>query len=306
MEWKCAFRPTLPIPVPQGDHALYKQKMEKFFCAFESLPLSPRFPLDQPEEMEDYDTVVVGSDEVWNLFHPWYARCALFFGDDVKAKRLISYAASFGTYHAWNGLNQEWADRLRNFDSISVRDENSWWVIKSALEFEPDVVLDPCLQFPPQPEGPWRGPQQPFIAVYGHNFSENFMRQARRYADARRLPLVSVGYRNDWADGQWIEAGPHDFAHFMARAEAVVTNFFHGCVFSMLNAKPFVCEPTSYRSNKIMDLIAGLGAQKHMVSYESPAEIYDACLSKLIAPEILQKIESLRSASNSYLDKALS
>ena len=54
--------------------------------------------------MESYDLVVVGSDEVWNLHHPWYGGCSLFYGDGINARRLVSYAASFGNYSAWNGL----------------------------------------------------------------------------------------------------------------------------------------------------------------------------------------------------------
>jgi hypothetical protein len=170
--------------------------------------------------MESYDLVVVGSDEVWNLSHPWYGRCALFYGEGVRAQQLASYAASFGNYDAAWGLESQWADKLRDFDAISVRDQNSRAIIRQSLGFDPVLVLDPCLQFSPQAEGPWHGPEQPFVAVYGHNFSAAFSRQARAWAESRGLKLVSIGYRNDWANEQWIEAGPHDFAHEDAPAAA--------------------------------------------------------------------------------------
>jgi hypothetical protein len=109
-EWKCGFRPVLPTPVPKSDYPLYRAKMEAFFDAFCTLPLSRRFDLQHPEEMESYDLVVVGSDEVWNLMHPWYGRCALFYGEGVRAQRLVSYAASFGNYDATWGLEPQWAD----------------------------------------------------------------------------------------------------------------------------------------------------------------------------------------------------
>src|SRR3954465_15607437 len=48
-EWKCAYRPTLPTHVPESDYPLYREKIEKFFRIFETMPLSPRFPLDEPE-----------------------------------------------------------------------------------------------------------------------------------------------------------------------------------------------------------------------------------------------------------------
>jgi hypothetical protein len=304
-EWKCGFRPVLPTSIPKKDYLLYGLKMLKFFRTFASLPRSPRFALDHPAEMEHFDLVVVGSDEVWNLRHPWYGGCALFFGAGVRARRLASYAASFGNYGASKGLDQTWTDRLLKFASISVRDENSRGLIKTALGFEPELVLDPCLQFLPRPEGRWHGPQRPFVAVYGHNFSEAFSLEVRRWARSRRYLLVSIGYRNAWADRQWITAGPHDFARFIARAHAVATNFFHGCVFALRHAKPFVCEISPYRSLKVQNLMATVGGARHLVSDDTPAATYEAHLGEPLEPGILQKIDCLRHRSEAYLDEAL-
>ena len=304
-EWKCGFRPVLPTAVPKRDYLLYGVKMLKFFRTFAALPRSPRFALEQPAELECFDLVVVGSDEVWNLQHPWYGGCALFFGSGVRVRRLVSYAASFGNYAASHGLDQTWADRLRAFASISVRDDNSRRLIKAALGLEPALVLDPCLQFHPRPAGRWRGPRRPFVAVYGHNFSAAFSREVRRWATSRRYQLVSIGYRNAWADTQWITADPHDFAHGIARAHAVATNFFHGCVFALRYAKPLVCELSPYRSVKVQDLMAMVGGDGHLVSADTPAATYDTRLGQPLAPGILQRIDCLRRRSEAYLDTAL-
>lgn len=72
-EYRVALRPTLPTPVPPEDSKAYARKTRKFLEDFERLPLSQPFSLDRPEEMEPFDAMVVGSDEVWNLRHPWYA-----------------------------------------------------------------------------------------------------------------------------------------------------------------------------------------------------------------------------------------
>ncbi|WP_242916201.1 polysaccharide pyruvyl transferase family protein [Pontibacter liquoris] len=306
-EWTCAFQPVLPTHVPKSDYPLYREKILKFFEAFRTLPLSPRFQLDNPAEMEPYDAVVVGSDEVWNLAHPWYNQCPLFYGEGLRAERLISYAASFGNYDAAWGLEQVWAERLRNFDMISVRDENSQAIVRNALGIEPDMVLDPCLQFPIQAEAHNLDKlHKPYVAVYGHNFSDFFTQEIREWASKRQLPLISIGYRNDWADEQWLTADPHEFAHFIAGAQAVVTNFFHGCVFSLINAKPFACEASPYRSNKLKGLMAKVGGEKHLIWEGTPAAVFDARLGEPLDPDILQKIEQLRHTSDAFLDRALS
>lgn len=306
-EWKCALQPVLPLSVPRSDHKLYREKIKGFFKVFDTLPLSARFPLDEPEQMESYDVVVVGSDEVWNLSHPWYGANPLFYGDGIKAERLISYAASFGNYASSWGLDQKWADKLRNFDSISVRDENSKHIIENIVGVDAEMVLDPCLQFSIHAErrqsAHW---QKPFVAVYGHNFSPSYVRKVQSWARKRDLPLVSIGYRNDWADEQWITADPHDFAHSIARSEAVVTNFFHGCIFALRNEKPFVCETSPYRSYKVNGLMMKIGGEMHLVADATPAAVLESHLNNPVNPRILQKIARLRESSNEYLDAALS
>ncbi|TDH25257.1 polysaccharide pyruvyl transferase family protein [Segetibacter sp. 3557_3] len=304
-EWKCAFQPVLPTAVPPSDRPLYREKVIKFFKTFQTMPLSPRFELDHPDAMEEYDVVVVGSDEVWNLFHPWYGKCPLFYGDGLKAKRLVSYAASFGNQPADYGLDPLWAAKLRNFDLISVRDDNSKKIIQDALGIDPPMVLDPCLQFDFAPDPREHTHlQEPYVAVYGHNFTDAFARQIRSWASDKGLPLVSIGYRNDWADEQWLTADPHDFAHFMANAQVVATNFFHGCVFALRNAKPFVCETTPYRTNKLKGLMSKIGGEHHLLPEDAPAANFAARLGEPLNPEILTQINRLRQASNAYLQKA--
>jgi hypothetical protein len=305
-EWKCGYRPVLPTHVPESDFALYREKMEKFFRVFDTMPLSKSFPLDQPEQMEEYDMVVVGSDEVWNLYHPWYGKHPLFYGEGINAKSLISYAASFGNFPSSVGLSTEWSDKLRKFDHISVRDENSRTIIQQALGFVPEMVLDPCLQFPVIPDSrSLNNLQEPYVAVYGHNFSEYFIREIKNWAKRRNLQLVSIGYRNDWADQQWLTADPHDFAAFMSNAAAVATNFFHGCVFALNNARPFVCETTPYRSNKLQGLMNKIGGEGHLVRENTPFPVYDARLSQPVDQGILEKINHLRQSSNAFLQRAL-
>jgi Polysaccharide pyruvyl transferase len=301
-EWRCALQPTLPTPVPSRDRPLYRSKVHKFAAAVEGLPRSPTFDLHDPTSIDAYDTVVVGSDEVWNLQHPWYGGSALFFGVGLRARRLVSYAGSFGNYDAGQGLPAVWADRLRTFHAISVRDDNSREIVARAIGAVPAVVLDPCLLFPPSPSPACGGPDRPFILVYGHNFSPWFVDEIRRTASARGLVTVSVSYRNDWADLQWIDAGPHNFAHAMSRARAVATNFFHGCVFALLNRAPFVCETSAYRRNKIKYLLSAIGGDRHLVSWRTPRHLYGTLLAEPPDQELDRRIDALRCTSTAFLD----
>ena len=304
-EWRCALH---PIPdAPPGQHrSAYVEKARKFFAAFDGLPLSRPFPLLEPQQSEPCDVVLVGSDEVWNLRHPWYGGKGVFYGDGLNAKRLASYAASFGNQSASGGLDDYWGSRLERFDAISVRDKNSQTLVAEATGRMPALVLDPCLQFAHLiPKTPLPNASGPYAIVYGHGFPQWLADAVVAWAKAHDVRLVSLGYENAWAHEQCIEAGPMEFAALMAGSRAVITNFFHGCVFALVNGKPFVTAPSDYRFNKVRDLVAALGAERHMVSLETEQPEYDRILDEGLDPQIAHSIAALRVQSDTYLDHVL-
>jgi len=308
-EWRCAFQPLLPDRSRRDELPQYGAKARKMIRAADALPSSAPFPLDRPEEAEDYAAIVVGSDEVWNMRHPWYGGCGAFYGDGLPARRLVSYAASFGNHDASEGLHPFWADKLRRFDAISVRDRNSREMLRAALGMEPELVLDPVLQFPVAREAVERGADaeaagEPYIAVYGHSFPDWYARAVRRAADEAGLKLVSIGYRNDWADEQRIDAGPDEFARAIAGAEALATNFFHGCVFALLFERPFACVASSYRANKLRDLMEKVGAEERLVFEDRESEIA-GLLAEPVGSAVGARIAELRGQSSAYLSRAL-
>jgi hypothetical protein len=304
-EWHCAFQPGLPTRTPRRELPAYKAKGRKFLAAFDELPLSPRFPLGGPDVVRGYDAVVVGSDEVWNFRHPWYSGASLFWGDRVEAERLVSYAASFGNHDAADGMGPEWAERLDRFSAISVRDDNSRALVDGALGTAPPLVLDPVLQFPDVARAEPAEAAGRYALIYGHGLPDWLAARVRRWADASGTRLVSIGYSTPWADEQWIDAGPAEFASAVAGAQALVTNFFHGCVFALANGKPFAAAPSEYRANKIRDLVAKLDARHRVVEEGSSDEQIAALLNTPIEPDVSARIDRLRASSQAFLDAAL-
>jgi hypothetical protein len=301
-EARCALQPELPRRTPRRLVKSYASKARKFAQAVAALPLSRRFPLDRPEGAGEYDAIVVGSDEVWNFHHPWYGSKPIFFGDKLKTGRLISYAASFGNHSAWRGIHPEWASKLGRFSQISVRDENSRHLVLGGTAREPTVVLDPVLQFGRRPDNASSGD---YAVVYGHSFPAWLKRLVRRWAERRGFKLLSVGYSNDWADEQLIACGPIEFARIMAGARAVVTNFFHGCVFALLHGKPWASCPSDYRAIKIPDLAATLGAEHRLIDEQTPPAMLAELLETPLQQGVAATIDRLRARSDAFLDAAL-
>lgn len=304
-EWRCALRPQLPIATRKEDHPLFRRKILAFFEAFERLPLSAPISLERPVLPCGLDLLLVGSDEIWNLKHPWYGGCPLFFGEGLPGDRIASYAASFGNLAAQQ-LDNFWAQRLARFTHISVRDFNSRNILRRALGIDPPIVLDPCLLFP-DAIAPVRAERVigPYAVVYGHGFPVWLQKAIRSWAAQRDITLLSIGYRNDWVDKNWMDAGPDAFAGVFEDAEAVITNFFHGCVFSLVNGKPFVCVLTDYRANKIRDLAATVGMEHHIVGETTPPAQLRANLNEPLDETLPSRIRDLRRRSIAYLHHVL-
>ncbi|PPQ38522.1 Polysaccharide pyruvyl transferase family protein WcaK [Rhodoblastus acidophilus] len=298
-ELRCALSPHLPQPTRAEDIPAYVRKVRGFRRAVARLPLSPRFPLDSPAQAQPCDVVLVGSDEIFNLHHPWYGGTPAFFGEGFSQRR-VAYAASFGNQTV--ALDAFWSARLANFAALSVRDRTALALVSATGLPPPELVLDPCLLNPPVAPPVARRAQQNFVVVYGHGFPHWFAEAARFWAGAKNMRLVSVGYRNDWADEQRIDADPETFRDLMASCAAVATDFFHGCVFAVLNRKPFACVATSYRHNKLRDLCALLGLDDRLAA---EASAVPRGLSEPPAGDVHDRVVALRARSECFLDLAL-
>ena len=98
------------------------------------------------------DTLVIGSDEVFNCIQSYpvgYSK--QLFGDGYEDNKLVSYAASFGStcYEDLvnTGIEKEIKIMLSKFAAISVRDENSAYIVKQLLGYAPEIHMDPVLMY---------------------------------------------------------------------------------------------------------------------------------------------------------------
>jgi hypothetical protein len=146
--------------------------------------------------------------------------------------------------------------------------------------------------------------QRPYVLVYGNRYRQELITAARDWARRRNLRIISVGYRNDWTDESLISAGPHDFVRLYREASAVVTTYFHGCVFSLRYRRPFVAQLSDYRANKVRGLLTLLGATHRIFDPANPENV-DTLLSTPVERSITDTIDRIRSASRAFLNKCL-
>lgn len=202
---------------------------------------------------DDYDAFVVGSDQVWR---PVYSPCITnYFLDFAEGRDVwrIAYAASFGVDH-WefgSGDTNACARLARQFDAISVREDSACELCKNYLGVDALHVLDPTMLLEAadyewivkaENEPPCEGDLFCYVLDEAPEKAAVLKDMAARQglAPFTSMPRLRFSRENFSADAEscvfprvtrWLRS-------FMD-ARMVLTDSFHGCVFSIIFNKPF-------------------------------------------------------------------
>lgn len=186
------------------------------------------------------DAMVIGSDQVWRPKYNSHLYSAyLDFVPSGSIKR-IAYAASFGVGEWEYSAEQEnkCKDLIGRFDAVSVREQsgvelckehygvNAQWVLDPTLLLEKEVYESLCKSIHKSDES---------ILVYMVDYSEPIKQQAEELSKITGLPIRIIeadkGVTAEDSVAKWLAA--------FRDAKYVITDSFHGTVFSIIFEKQF-------------------------------------------------------------------
>lgn len=189
-----------------------------------------------------YDAVITGSDQVWNTVLT--AGDIHYFLDFCNDKQFrIAYAASFGDSKI--ELSEDVKREISKFDHITLREEDMVNDVSECIGSTPEVCCDPALLLD---AARWHSNcskrlcHEKYVFLFMIDESDGIKKYAKRLADEKGLRLISN--KNDFSF--ILHPSPSDFLSWIYNAEYVVTDSFHGTVFSILFHKSFI----SYIRNK--------------------------------------------------------
>lgn len=209
----------------------------------------PILELDKAAPKE-FDLVVIGSDEVFNCCQPapWGYTLQLY-GRVLNAKKVISYAGSFGHTRYEQlvqlGIDKEIGETMKTMAAISVRDQNSYDIVEKLTGIKAEMHLDPVLIYGYEKEIAERKVSYPgkYMVIYSYQGRINDkmeIKEITSFAKEHKLKLISIFCRYDWCDEAIIPETPFDVLGWFKGAEYVVTDTFHGTIFSIITGKRFV------------------------------------------------------------------
>lgn len=196
-----------------------------------------------------YDAFLCGSDQLWlpqNLGSHFYT---LEFVSDDKPK--IAYATSFGVSSIPWFQKRRTKNYLNRFAALSTRELKGQKIIEELTGKKVEVVCDPTLLF--DAEG-WNRiiPDRklidiPYVFCYFLGKNEEHRHIAKKFAKDKALKIVSSPFLDNFVetdrtfgDIQMYDMDAADFVNLIRHAEYVLTDSFHGTVFSILHHKNFI------------------------------------------------------------------
>ncbi|WP_407458406.1 polysaccharide pyruvyl transferase family protein [Fibrobacter sp.] len=188
-----------------------------------------------------YDCYVVGSDQIWRpKYSPSVKVSFLSFIKKEHVKR-IAYAASFGVNN-WEYTPSQTrmsSSLIKKFDAISVREESGVKLCKDYLNVNASLVLDPTLLLQKEDYLKLCESVLPstnrYLMAYVLNPDDSIRSTFKQIAAEEKLDLKVF-----FADSRAALSIPEWLAMFRDAAY-VVTDSFHGTIFSIIFEKRFRC-----------------------------------------------------------------
>lgn len=214
------------------------------------------------------DAFVVGSDQIWNTNDGIYY--LTWVRDGVKR---IAYAASFGggdTIPKKKTL-EEW---LKRFDYVSVREQSGVEICSNAGYKNAECVVDPTMLLRAEDYleiASTDYPKEKYLFIYflGTRTTIDW-KEIHAFAKSKGLKIVYVASQGQEDKFKHAKATIHQWLTLISHAEYVLTNSFHGTVFTLLFGRKFMVYPVTgvavKMNDRITTLLRPLGLTHHIYS----------------------------------------
>lgn len=228
-----------------------------------SVPITTTDKLRRYTEQGEFDAYIVGSDQVWRkAYSPYMPNYFLdFLPEDSQAKR-IAYAASFGIskWEFTEAETQLYSRLAKRFDLISVREDSAVALCREHLGVEATHVLDPTMLvdrsvYEELAMSRYAHPSKGDLFCYILDRTPEKSLLVRETASEQGLTPFEImprEYRNLplGADLSTVVMPPvEQWLRSFMEATYVITDSFHGTVFSILFEKPCIVIQNASRGN---------------------------------------------------------
>lgn len=261
-----------------------------------------------------FDVIIVGSDQVWReMYSPCITDYFLGFLSNKDKTKKIAYAASFGTSE--NPISYEGIklckEHINKFDAISTREISGIKLVKELFNKDASLVLDPTLllsaedyiQLIKEDDSVSEMPHDT-LTTYILDWSHKKKKCIDGIAAELKLLNRNDIYPDDSSSYSFrMKSIPQWLASFR-NARYVITDSFHGCVFSIIFRKDFAVIINNERgSDRFTSLLRILELEDRIISVDDKESIMSVLTTPIAYANVERKIEDMGNVSLSFLNR---
>ena len=227
------------------------------------------------------DCFCAGPDQIWNYGLSFHENMFLPFA--AEGKKLISFSASFG--HKEDRTPPEAKERIKGYlnrySAVSVSEQFCVDILKNNYDIDAVRLADPvfCLNkqyYDSIAEGSYIKETEAYILAYILDTSAQKRDAISYYARKAGIKAVNIldGNESAWLKNKKIlnlpntvpDAGAEEFLYLIKNAEFIITDSFHGTMFSILFNKPFLAVGNHARGyERFEELLGRFGLKDRLV-----------------------------------------
>ena len=190
----------------------------------------------------EFDAYICGSDQIWS---PVLLNPVFYFDFLSDTERKIAYACSFGVSSIKGKKATKITNYLNRFDYISVRESSGCEIVKSLTGNVVPVMPDPTLLLQ---RTDWDKVSRynlnlnNYIFCYFLSWNEDYWKYVENVSQQLGYQIVIVPSvkQTYQVDAKILKnIGPEEWVGLVKNASYVITDSFHGTVFSIIYNKPF-------------------------------------------------------------------
>lgn len=231
---------------------------------------------------KNYDVVVAGSDQIWNItiqdnddayFLPW-----------VKKAKKVAYAPSFGAKNIMDYTNniEKYKKFINSFAALSIRENNGKKWIKDLCNIDVEVLLDPTLLLEKEDYEVIKKKdfklKEKYIFFYCPSFNRKICEFVKLISKKYNLKVITWSTKSynfkfvktfGFTLAQYED--PAMYLSLIENAELIITTSFHGTIFSTIYRKKFITVKNGDMygtDDRVITLLTQLGLEDRLMKFD--------------------------------------
>lgn len=251
--------------------------------------------------IDSIDYFICGSDQIWN---PSYATTSELAFCCFAPEKTICFSPSFGVSEIPEHREDEYRNLLNQIKELSIREIAGQRIIKTLTGRYAEILLDPTMILPVEKweslckEPKEKLPEHYVLCYFLGRVDKSYNRKIERISNETGLPVVMLF---DITTPMYYTLDPAEVLYAIKHADYVLTDSFHGSVFSILFHKNFYVfsrnEGAVSMNSRIETLLGKFNLEDRFINSECSEDIQWGEIESILYKE--------RIKTKKYIEKAM-